>query len=164
MKFLFIPLVATILVACQSSQKNTHWLELEEAALALRLVYDQSLAAEPQDVLSCEVSGEEALSYMMPLKAQIDVEIEKERKLYENDPKGYAALYKFENCELTCQCAGFARVLEFAVVKSEHKEMLASHLGELNRKAMLQPVAELKACAQKSKLCGSDLLAKLKKP
>lgn len=143
--------------------------ELDAAANALKVVFDQSLAAsndqQGEAVLGCPVKGDDARRMMQPLKALIDEAILKERDQYVADPKSYARDRSFETCAATCSCGSLANVLEpvnAKTLKSANKSMHDRFLVRLQKKAAIQgPDASL-ACARKQAwFCRSDLQAYL---
>jgi hypothetical protein len=144
-------------------------LQLNDAATALRVIFDQSLDGKPGDqVLECEISGETAQRSLMPLKSLIDTQIEPERDEYLKDPALYVRTRGLETCGSKCACGVFASVLESvpvsalrtAAAKSNHPKLLK----RLQTKASLQKSQESFACAKKqSWFCGSELKSYLER-
>jgi hypothetical protein len=138
-------------------------MELNDAATAMRVVFDESLKKGPKEqVLDCEIAGEQAQGYMMPLKSLIDTQTSKEREEYINDPGGYAKAKGFDTCGARCACGALAGVLE-GVSRSElsspaAKDNHGKYLSRLRTKAKLQSPRESLACAQRQNwFCNSPL-------
>ena len=141
-------------------------LQLDSAATALRVIYDQSLeasSAEAQAILGCEIKGEEAMGLMMPLKALIDEKLPRELKAYLRQPKTYAQEHQFATCQALCHCGLYASLLESAVVKPGEKQWHRTTLKTLQAKAeALTPDMALKCAQEQRWVCQSDLLQKLR--
>lgn len=155
MKIVFILfLQAVILTACTNS-KRTEIESLEGAASAFRTIFDISLssATDKPKVLACEFTGQEAMSFMMPLKARIDALLEAEKEAYRKDPKSYAETRQLESCEERCVCGLYARLFEALEVPAD----------TLNKKAESETQEQRLKCAQELKdLCDSKLLKELR--
>jgi hypothetical protein len=150
-------LQVALLAAC-NTKHPTELESLEGAASAFRTIFDQSLAgtAPQAKVLSCEISGQEAMSLMMPLKARMDPLMQVERESYQKDPQAYAKAKNFAACEERCLCGLYARMLED--VNGGQAD-----LAELNKKAEVETSEQRLTCAQAQKdLCGSQLLKDLR--
>lgn len=154
MKIVLMFLQVVILTACTNSKK-TELESLEGAASAFRTIFDISLsgAADKPKVLSCDVTGQEAMSFMMPLKARMDALMEAEKEAYRKDPKRYAETRQLESCEERCVCGVYARLFEALEVPHE----------ALNKKAEAETQEQRLKCAQELKdLCDSKLLKELR--
>lgn len=151
-------ILLAVLVAACNSHKPSELESLEGAASAFRTVFDQSLSAGTANVkvLKCEISGPEAMSLMMPLKARMDELMEQERESYIKNPQGYAEKRDFASCEKRCLCGLYARLIE-------NVNGAQGHLAALNKKAEEETTEQRLKCAQEQKdLCDSQLLKELR--
>ncbi len=157
MRLVFLFLQVALLAAC-NTKHPTELESLEGAASAFRTIFDQSLANSPSQtkVLPCDISGPEAMSLMMPLKARMDPLMQAERESYQKDPKGYAQKKNFASCEEHCLCGLYARVLED--VNGGQAD-----LADLTKKAEAETTEQRLKCAQaQNDLCDSQLLKELR--
>jgi hypothetical protein len=146
-----------LLAAC-NTKHPTELESLEGAASAFRTIFDQSLANSPSQtkVLACDISGQEAMSLMMPLKARMDPLMQAERESFLSDPKGYAQRKNFASCEQHCLCGLYARILED--VNGGQAD-----LALLTKKAEAETPEQRLQCAREQKgLCESQLLKELR--
>jgi hypothetical protein len=153
-KIALIILQVVILTACTNSKK-TELESLEGAASAFRTIFDISLssATDKPKVLSCDVTGQEAMSFMMPLKARMDALMDAEKEAYRKDPKSFNESRNVEQCEKSCVCGLYARLFEALEVPAE----------ALNKKAEAETQEQRLKCAQELKeLCDSKLLKELR--
>ncbi len=157
MRVVVLILQVALLAAC-NAKHPTELESLEGAASAFRTIFDQSLAGSPSQtkVLACDISGQEAMSLMMPLKARMDPLMQVERESYLRDPTGYAQKKNFSSCEQHCLCGLYARVLED--VNGGQAD-----LAILNKKAEAETTEQRLQCAREQKgLCESQLLRELR--
>lgn len=155
---LFVLLLKLALLAACETKHPTELETLEGAASAFRTIFDQSLSsgAPRMKVLACEISGQEAMTLMMPLKARMDPLLQAERARYQKNPRAYAQEKNFAGCEQHCRCGLYARILED--VKGAQADLAA-----LNKKAEAETIEQRLRCAQdQTGLCESPLLRELR--
>ena len=113
---LFLWMQVYLLVACTPSSPSLSVRELSLAALALRVVHDQGAG-----ILPCQISQQEALKMMMPLKARIDEAREREQDAV---PDSTACLTPNLSAEEKLQCArAQAWLCEAPLLKELRAEM-----------------------------------------
>lgn len=145
--------------------ENLDLRRLDSVATALRAIYDQSLlnpAPRVPSMLACDVSGEEAVAMMMPLKARMDERIPRELKDYIRNPRQYAKDNNFASCQVTCHCGLYAGLVADAVVEAGDEAWHKSQLRSLQRKAASQTTEQTMTCARlQTWFCDSSLRAEL---
>lgn len=141
--------------------ENLNLKQLDSVATALRAIYDRSLmnpSPRVPPVLACDISGEEALNMMMPLKARMDEKIPRELKDYILTPKKYAKANEFSQCAKTCHCGLYASLLSDAVVEATEEGWHKKQLKTLRKKASAQTAEQTLSCAKKQNwFCESQL-------
>lgn len=146
--------------------ENLNLRQLDSAATALRAIYDRSLEnSSPMEptVIACDISGEDAMAMMMPLKGRMDEKIPRELKDYNLRPKAYSKEYQLAECEKTCHCGLYATLLTDAVVESTEETWHKAQLKKIRKKASAQTPEETLACARlQSWFCESALQEELR--
>lgn len=132
--------------------ENLNLEQLDSVATALRAIYDRSLmnpSPRVPPVLACDISGEDALAMMMPLKARMDEKIPRELKDYILTPKKYAKAQKFSQCAKSCHCGLYASLLSDAVVEATEERWHKNKLKWLRQQASKQTPEQTLNCAKK---------------
>jgi|GEM_PF-6162426 len=166
-----VALMSHTLSASEVSAKYSI-LELNSAANLLKVIVDQA-GSKPStdkgsDLIGCPLTGKQAGTMTMPLKALIDGQMKNETDAYTADPKNYANEKGFETCFSNCACGVLGDVVD-AASESAMPAGAATRLHSRNKqrlslKAKHQTAAESLACARKQAwFCTSDLKAYLEK-
>lgn len=147
-------------------------VELNAAANLLKVVVDEAgvkpAADKGSDLIGCPLTGKQAGTMTMPLKALIDSQMKNETDSYTADPKNYANEKGFESCYANCSCGILSDVIEganeSAMPAGAAVRLHARNKQRLSLKAKHQTAGESVTCARKqSWFCTSDLKAYLEK-
>ena len=145
--------------------------ELNSAANALRVIADAGISKPSEDrgteIIGCAMTGRQAMSMTMPIKALIDSSLRTERDSYSQNPKSYSSEKGFESCAGTCSCGLFSDIVESAdevALPQGSSKIHARNKQRLTAKASHQSATDSLTCAKKATwFCGSDLKAYLEK-